>query len=91
MIVEAQTAEGERRYVAVEISYTADERETTRAIRNAGYITSFTEVPTYAVAAGMSKDSRIDAVLTTETPRPHDSDRETRVFWSLHRDIDRPN
>ncbi len=91
LIVEAQTSDGERRYVAVEISYTADERETTRAVRNARYISSFAEVPTYAVAAGMSKDNRIDELLTTDTPEPYDSDRGTRVFWSLHRDIDRPN
>ncbi len=91
LIVDAQTADGERRYIAVAISHTADDRETNRAVRNAEYITKFAAIPTYAVAAGMFKDNRIDEVLTTDTPQPYDSDRETLVFWSKHEDIDRAN
>ena len=87
LIIEARTADAERCFVAVEISYTADERDTNRAIRNAGYITRFTGTPTYAVVAGVFKDSGIDHIVTTDVPQPYDDDRETRVFWSQHGDI----
>ena len=95
LIIEAQTNETlasarAPRYIAVEISYTADERDTTRAIRNAEYISKFVEIPTYAVVAGISKDNRIDEVLS-DMPEPYDSERETRVFWSKHEDIGKPD
>lgn len=95
LIIEAQTNEPlasarAPRYIVVEISYTADERDTTRAIRNAEYISKFVEIPTYAVVAGISKDNRIDEVLS-DMPEPYDSERETRVFWSKHEDIGKPD
>lgn len=95
LIIEAQTNETlasarAPRYIAVEISYTADERDTARAIRNAEYISKFVEIPTYAVVAGISKDNRIDEVLS-DMPEPYDSERETRVFWSKHEDIGKPD
>ena len=90
LIIAARTDEGASCYVAVEISYTADERDTTRAIRNAGYITNFTGTPAYAAVAGVSRDNRIDEVLT-DMPQPYDSEQETLVFWSEHEDIDKPN
>ncbi len=68
-----------RCYVAVEISYTVDERDTTRAIRNAEYITNFTETLCYAAVAGVSKDNRIDQYLT-DAPQPYGSEQESRVF-----------
>ena len=91
LIIEAQTAGAERRFVAVEISYTADERDTNRVIRNAGYITRFTGTPVFAVAAGVFRDSRIDHIVTTDVPQPYGGDMETRVFWSQHEDIVRPD
>ena len=90
LIMVARTGDGAWCYVAVEISYTADERDTTRAIRNAEYITNFTETPCYAAVAGVSKDDRIDEILT-DIPQPYDSEQETRVFWSKHEDIAKPN
>ena len=95
LVIEAQTDErlaGARSacYLAVEISYTVDGRDTTRAIRNAEYISKFVEIPTYAVVAGISKDNRIDEVLS-DIPEPYDSERETRVFWSKHEDVGKPN
>lgn len=86
----ARTDDGAWCYVAVEISYTVDERDTTRAIRNAEYITNFTETPCYAAVAGVSKDNRIDEYLT-DMPQPYSSEQETRVFWSEHEDIAKPN
>ena len=95
LIIEAQTNETPAsarapRYLAVEISYTADDRDTTRAIRNAEYISKFMEIPTYAVVAGISKDNRVDEVLS-DIPEPYDSERETRAFWSKHEDIGKPD
>lgn len=90
LIIEAKTDDGTLCLVAVEISYTADERDTTRAIRNAEYITNFTGTPTYAAVAGISKDNRIDEILA-DMPQPYDSEQETRVFWSKHEDIAKPN
>ena len=86
----ARTGDGAWCYVSVEISYTVDERDTTRAIRNAEYITNFTETPCYAAVAGVSKDNRIDGYLT-DMPQPYSSEQETRVFWSEHEDIAKPN
>ena len=90
LVIEARTSEGERRYIAVEISYTANGREVRRAARNAGYISSFSEVPTYAVAAGMFKDDRIEERLTTDEPQPYAGNAESPIYWSQHTDIDRP-
>ncbi len=95
LIIEAQTNEKQisdraPRFIAVEISYTTDERDTTRVIRNAEYISKFMQIPTYATVAGIFKDNRIDDLLS-DVPRPYDRDQETRVFWSKHEDIDKPN
>ena len=90
LVIVARTDDGAWCYVAVEISYTVDERDTTRAIRNAEYIANFTETPCYAAVAGVSKDNRIDKYLT-DVPQPYSSDQETRIFWSEHEDIVKPN
>ena len=42
---------GETEYIAVEVSFTADQRDTDRAIRNAGFLTRFTGQPAHAVIA----------------------------------------
>ena len=90
LIIEAKADDGAQCFIAVEISFTVDERDTRRAIRNAAYITSFIEAPAYAAVAGVSKDNRIDGVLA-DTPEPHESEQETRVFWSQHEEIEKPN
>lgn len=90
LIIEAKADDGAQCFIAVEISFTIDERDTDRAIRNAKYITNFIETPTYAAVAGVSKDNRIDGVLA-DMPEPHASDQETRVFWSRHEEIEKPN
>lgn len=59
LVLEATDREGETCYVAVEVSYTVDERDTRRAIRNAEYLTKFTGVPAYAAVAGFDVDYRI--------------------------------
>ena len=90
LVVAARTDDGTSCYIAVEISYTVDERDTVRVIRNAEYITRFTETPAYAAVAGVSKDNRIDELLT-DVPQPYSSEQETRVFWSEHEDIAKAN
>ena len=62
LIVEATDA-GESCYVAVEISFTANGRDTKRAFRNAGFLTRFTGRRAYAVIASVKVDDRIRGVL----------------------------
>ena len=61
-------------YVAVEASFTADERETTRALRNAGFLTDFTGYPSRAAIASVENDRRIEPSVQDGT-----------VYWhALH-------
>ena len=50
---------GEECYVAVEVSYTANGRDTARAVRNAQFLTRFTGRRAHAVVAGLRFDDRI--------------------------------
>ena len=62
LIMETVRAEtGKTCYVAVEISYTVNGRDTRRAIRNAGFLRRFTGKDALAVVAGVRKDYRVDA------------------------------
>ena len=62
-IIEAVDPAGQTHYVAMEASFTADERDTDRAIRNAGYLTLFTGRPAHAVIAAQRIDRRIAATI----------------------------
>ena len=55
----ATDAAGEECYLAVEVSYTANGRDTTRAQRNARFLTRFTGQRAFAVVAGLRFDERI--------------------------------
>ena len=90
LVFEALDADDELRYISVEASYTADERETDRAIRNAGYFTRFTGVPTYAVAASIYADNRILHILNEDVAHPHGQMEEQQVFWFKLPEPDRP-
>ena len=48
-------------YVAVEISFTVNGRDTSRAIRNAEFLRRFTDEDALAVVSGVRKDYRVDA------------------------------
>ena len=63
MLIEATDADGETLYIAAEISYTVDERDTSRAMRNAGYITKLTGKPARAAVVGASFDYRVRALI----------------------------
>ena len=54
---------GEPCYVAVEISYTADDRDTDRALRNADYITRFTNRRAHAAIMAVQIDNRISEIV----------------------------
>ena len=82
LIFEATDRSGNETYVAVEISYTADERDTDRARRHAEYLTRFTGTPAYAAIASVHIDNRIADIVTEDNPQPHGATQETKVFWS---------
>ena len=63
LIMEATDRAGEPCYIAVEISFTANGRDTTRARRNAEFLTRFTGKPAYAVIAGLRLDNRIQPTI----------------------------
>lgn len=61
--------DGQPAYAAVEVSYTTDARDTNRAIRNAGYIASFTDAPCYPGIVGVRKDRETAALIDAGTVR----------------------
>ncbi len=63
LVIEAADSSGETRYIAVEISYTADDRDIDRAIRNAGFLTRFTGCVAHPVIAGVHQDNRIESQI----------------------------
>ena len=63
LMMEATDQAGEPCYIAVEISFTANGRDTTRAVRNAEFLTRFTGRPAYAVIAGLRQDNRIQPTI----------------------------
>ncbi len=70
LIMEAQAVDGTICYVAVKTSYTANGRDTRRAIRNADFMTRFTGKRSFAVVSGLYRDDRIQ-----------DSIESGEVFW----------
>ncbi|MCY3993420.1 MAG: hypothetical protein OXF50_19510 [Caldilineaceae bacterium] len=63
LIMEATAEDGEVCYVAVEISYTANGRDTKRALRNAEFMTRFTGKRAFAVVSGLYRDDRIQDIF----------------------------
>ncbi len=59
LVFRAADDDGDERYVAIEASHTADDRDTYRAIRNAQYLTRFTSLPSTAVISAARIDDRI--------------------------------
>ena len=70
IVMEAADESGADCYVAIEVSYTADGRDTTRAVRNAGLLTQLTGKPARAAVAGFRLDNEI-----------LDSTDSGEVFW----------
>ena len=59
IVIETTDADGGLCYVAVEVSYTVNGRDTTRAVRNADMLTRFTGKPARAAVAGLQIDDRV--------------------------------
>ena len=70
LIMEARAVDGTTCYVAVKTSYTANERDSRRATRNAKFMTRFTGKRAIAVVSGLYRDDRIQ-----------DSIESGEVFW----------
>lgn len=65
LLMEAVDADGQGCYIAVEISFTANGRDTRRAMRNAEFLRRFTGQAAYAAVAGLQMDDRIESDLAT--------------------------
>ena len=63
MIIEASDEDGGTRYIAVEVSFTVDERDTGRAMRNALFLTRITDAPARAAVVGSSIDDRVRPLI----------------------------
>ena len=70
LVIEAADDAGQPHYIAVEVSYTADERDTNRAQRNARYLTHFTGAPARAAIVAVHLDDRIRSLIDAD-----------EVFW----------
>lgn len=70
LIMEATDSDGDLCYIAVEISFTANGRDTRRAMRNAKLMTQFTDRRSYPAVAGLRRDDRIQDLI-----------KSGEVFW----------
>ena len=80
IVIEAIDEDGATHYIAMEVSHTADERDTSRAIRNAGYLTRFTGHPAHPAVASIRNVDEIRNPINSgqvywyelddRTPRP---------------------
>ena len=63
LVARVQDQEGNQLFIAVEASYTADERDTQRAVRNAEFITRFTGMPAVPVVASLGNDRAVQQLV----------------------------
>ena len=63
LIMRVEDQQGNPAYMAVEASYTADQRDTQRALRNARYLAHITGLPAHAAVASRHNDRRIEELL----------------------------
>ena len=81
IVVDALGPQGNECFIAVEVSYTVQARDTDRAIRNASYLTRFTGKPCYMAVTGVSKLEEVNDTVSEENPQAFDTDRKPTVFW----------
>jgi archaellum component FlaC len=67
LVIEAVDSANATCYITAEISYTCDEGDTERALRNAGFLERFTGKRSYAVVVGVSLDERIHSIIESGT------------------------
>ena len=65
LVIKAKDRERLTNYLAVEISYTADQRDIERARRNADLLTRFTGRPAHPVVASVRNDSVVSNLVNT--------------------------
>ena len=70
LVIEANDANGETHYIAVEASYTCNGRDTTRAMSHARLLKRFTGLPAHPVVAGVRRDIGIQPDI-----------EDGKVFW----------
>ena len=63
LVAKVQDQDGNQLFMAVEASYTADERDTRRAVRNAGLISRFTGLTAVAVVASLENDHAVQQLV----------------------------
>ena len=72
LVIEARDAEGDTHYIAVEASFTATQRDASRAQRNAALLTRFTGRLAYAVISSVRKDHDAEAEIAAGNAWWHD-------------------
>ena len=65
-VIQATNPDAETVYIAVEASFTVNGRDTSRARRNARYLTRFTGIPAIPAVAGVVIDHHIRDALASE-------------------------
>lgn len=78
LVMEAMTPQGERCYIAVEASYTANGRDTRRVGRNARFLSRFTNLPTFAAVACVRIDNRVSDIVAEQDAWTTDSQK---IYW----------
>ena len=63
LIIEATDQDDNPCYIAVEISFTANGRDTSRALRNAEFLTRFTGKQAFSAVVGLRRDDRIQGLV----------------------------
>ena len=76
LIMEARDADGGTHYVPVEVSFTADARDTDWVLRNACFMTRFTGSPAHPAVAGLHKDDDIRELFESGTIHWYQLDEE---------------
>lgn len=77
VIIEVSNEDDETYYIAVEVSYTCNGRDTRRAMTHADLLTKFTGKQAWAVITGVRVDRRIQSLID-----------EGKVFWYPTNDSD---
>ena len=69
LVVQAISPEGNTCYIAGEASYTADLRDTSRALQNAEFLTTFTGHPVVPMIASVANDQAAQELVAREAVR----------------------
>lgn len=77
LVMETTDGDGQTVYVAMEISFTANRRDTRRAMRNAGFLTRLTGQPARPAVASVRNDPEISDLIASQ-----------QVYWHAIREDD---